>query len=224
MKNKKETNTILKYLLLTIIIICSIFRYKNLFIEPNNVLEVSISNLLYPFSFLLTILILKKTNFKETHKTIINVALVFLIFTILISIMNTIPGNYYSRDVDLSLKELLTPSYFFIKGVPIYIPNLFNILSYTILFYFSHILLVILYEAMEPYTKKFIAFSLAMFIPYALDTICHTTIISTIELVEFNKLIINLTSNFVLVIIFTIIITIIFCLTNIKRKSKITTL
>jgi len=63
-----------------------------------------------------------------------------------------------------------------------------------------------------------------MFIPYALDTICHTTIISTVELVEFNKLIINLTSNFVLVIIFTILITIIFCLTTIKRKSKITTL
>jgi len=180
MKNKKETNTILKYLLLTIIIICSIFRYKTLFIESNNILEVSISNLLYPFSFLLTILILKKSNFKETHKTIINVSVVFLIFTLLISLMNTIPSNYYSRDVDLSLKELLTPTFFLVKGIPIYIPNLFNILSYTILFYFSHILLVILYEAMEPYTKKFIAFILAMFIPYALDTICYTTIVSTV--------------------------------------------
>jgi len=219
MKNKKETNTILKYLLLTIIIICSIFRYKTLFIEPNNVLEVSISNLLYPFSFLLTILILKKSNFKETHKTIINISLVFLIFTLIISIMNTIPGNFYSRDIDLSLKELLTPSYFMIKGTPIYIPNLFNILSYTILFYFSHVLLVILYEAMEPYTKKFIAFSLAMFIPYALDTICYTTIVSTIELIEFNKLILNLTSNFVIVIIYTILITILFTLTSIKKQK-----
>ena len=219
MKNKKETNTILKYLLLTIIIICSIFRYKTLFIESNNILEVSISNLLYPFSFLLTILILKKSNFKETHKTIINVSVVFLIFTLLISLMNTIPSNYYSRDVDLSLKELLTPTFFLVKGIPIYIPNLFNILSYTILFYFSHILLVILYEAMEPYTKKFIAFILAMFIPYALDTICYTTIVSTIELIEFNKLILNLTSNFVIVIIYTILITILFTLTSIKKQK-----
>ena len=221
MKNKKEANNILKYLLLTIIIICSIFRYKTLFIEPNNVLEVSISNLLYPFSYLLTILILKKSNFKETHKTIVNVAIMFLIFTLLISLMNTIPGNYYSREVDLTLKKLLTPTYFLIKGVPIYIPNLFNILSYTILFYFSHILVVILYEAMEPYTKKFIAFSLAMFIPYALDTICYTTIVSTVELIELNKLIINLTSNFVIVIIYTILITIIYSIINlIKNKSK----
>jgi len=224
MKNKKDTSTILKYLLLTVIIICSIFRYKTLFIEPNNVLEVSISNLLYPFSYILTILILKKTNFKETHKTIISVALVFLVFTILVSLMNSIPGNYYSRDIDLWLKEILTPKFFIVNKTAIYIPNLFNILSYTILFYFSHVLLVILYEAMEPYTKKFIAFSLAMFIPYALDTICFTTIISTVELVEFNKLILNLTSNFVVVIIYTIVMTIIFSLTNIKKKSKITTL
>ena len=72
------------------------------------------------------------------------------------------------------------------------------------MFYFSHILIIILYEAMEPFTKKFVAFSLAMFIPYALDTICYTTIVSTIELIDFNKLIINLTSNFVIVIIYNI--------------------
>ena len=219
MKNKKENNSILTYLLLAFIIICSIFRYKTLFIEPNNILEVSISNLLYPFTYLFTILIFKKSSFKETHKTIIKVALVFLIFTIITSIMNTIPGNYYSRDIDLSLKEILTPNYFMFKGIAVYIPNLFNILSYTILFYFSHILVIILYEAMEPFTKKFVAFSLAMFIPYALDTICYTTIVSTIELIDFNKLIINLTSNFVIVIIYTIIITLLFSLTNIKNKK-----
>jgi hypothetical protein len=131
--------------------------------------------------------------------------------------MNTIPGNYFSRDIDLSLKELFTPNFFILNGTPIYIPNLFNILSYTLLFYFSHILVIILYEAMEPYTKKFIAFSLAMFIPYALDTICYTTITTTIEMVEFKKLIINLTSNFVIVIIYTIIITLIYCLTTLKK-------
>lgn len=217
MKNKKENNSILTYLILTFIIICSIFRYKTIFIEPNNVLEISISNLLYPFTYLFTVLIYRKTNFKETHKTIIKIAIAFLIFTLLISLMNTIPGNYYSRDIDLSLKEILTPSYFMINGTPIYIPNLFNILSYTILFYFSHILVVILYEAMEPYTKNFIAFSLAMFIPYALDTICYTTIVSTVEMIEFNKLIINLTSNFVIVIIYTMLISILYCLTTLKK-------
>lgn len=217
MKNKKGTNTILTYLLLTFIIICSIFKYKTVFLEPNNVLEVSISNLLYPFTFLFTILILKKSNFKETHKIIIKTALVFLIFTVILSIMNSIPGSYYTREADLALKNVLTPHYFMIGTTPIYYPDILSTLSFTILFYFSHILVVILYEAMEPYTYKFVAFALAMFIPFALDTICYTTIVSTFENVEFSKLITNLTSNFVLVIIYSIFITLLYLLFTRKK-------
>ena len=70
---------------------------------------------------------------------------------------------------------------------------------------------------MEPFTYKFVAFSLSMFIPYALDTICYTTIISTLDNITFNKLITNLTSNFVLVVLFTIFIT--FINTMYSRKK-----
>ena len=81
MKNKKETNSILSYLLLTIVIICSIYFNKKIYIEPNNILEVSIANLLYPFTFLLTIFIYKKNKFKETHKVIIKTTIIFFIFS-----------------------------------------------------------------------------------------------------------------------------------------------
>ena len=63
-KKGKNTNSFITYLLITFIMICGIFRYKTIFIESNNVLEVSLSNLLYPFTFLFIILICKKTNFK----------------------------------------------------------------------------------------------------------------------------------------------------------------
>ena len=112
MKNKKVNNSFLIYLLLSFIIICSVFKYKTIFIEPNNILEVSISNLLYPFTFLFTILIFKKSNFKEAHKTIIKTTLIFLIFTLVISIMNSIPGSYYTREADLALKNILSPELF----------------------------------------------------------------------------------------------------------------
>ena len=59
-KKGKNTNTFITYLLITFIMICGIFRYKTIFIESNNVLEVSLSNLLYPFTFLFIILICKK--------------------------------------------------------------------------------------------------------------------------------------------------------------------
>lgn len=214
-KKGKNTNTFITYLLITFIMICGIFRYKTIFIESNNVLEVSLSNLLYPFTFLFIILICRKTNFKEAHKVIIKTALIFLIFNLIISIFNSIPGNYYSRDIDLALKQAFTPNYFLINNQPIYYPNIMNLISFTLLYYFSHTLILILYEAMEPYTKKFIAFSLAMFIPYGLDTLCFVTINDVFKTTEFNKMITNLTSNFVIVIIFTIITTIIFTI-----KSK----
>lgn len=214
--NKKgnNSNTFITYLLITFILICGIFRYKTLFIEPNNILSASISNFIYPFTFLFIILINKKNSFKETHKIIIKTALIFLIFNLIISVLNTIPGNYYAREVDLALKQLFTPNYFLIGSRPIYYPDLIHIISFTLLYYFSHTLILILYEAMVPYTKKFIAYALAMFIPYALDSLCFTTINDTVKLIEFDKMIGNLTSNFVLVIIFTIITTIIFSLTK----------
>ncbi len=216
--NKKgtNTNTFITYLLIIFIIICGLFRYKTIYIEPNNVLEVSISNILYPFTFLLIILLNKKTSFKETHKVVIKTSIIFLIFMLLVSIFNSIPGNYYSREIDLALKEVLTPNYFIINKTLIYYPDLLNIISFTLLYYFSHTLILILYEAMEPYTKKFIAYALSMFIPFTLDTLCYISINDVFKEIEFNKMITNLTSNFVIVIIFTIITTIIYSI----KKDK----
>lgn len=217
MKNKKETNVFLTYLLLTFVIICSIYKYKTIFLEPNNVLEISISNLVYPFTFLFTILFFRKNSFKDTHKVIIKTALTVLVFTCIVSLLNSIPGSYFSREADLALKSIFTPNYFMIGSTPIYYPDILSTISFTLLFYFSHILLIILYEAMEPFTYKFVAFSLSMFIPYALDTICYTTITSTFNDVEFTKLITNLTSNFVLVVIYSIIITLLYLLLSSKK-------
>lgn len=221
MKNKKDNNIFLTYLLLTFIIICSIFKYKTMFIDPNNVLEVNVSNLVYPFTFLFTILLFRKSNFKDAHKIIIKITLTVLIFTLVVSLLNSLPGSYYNRETDLALKSVLTPNYFMIGSNPIYYPDILSTLSFTLLFYFSHILLLILYEAMEPYTYKFVAFSLSMFIPYALDTICNTTIIGTFDNIEFTKLITNLTSNFVLVVIYSIFITLLYLLFSRKKvRSK----
>ncbi len=209
---------IYKLLLLTLLIICSIFKLKNIYIEPNNLLEVSLSNILYPFTFLLVILIRNNTNFKETHSTIITLTIIFFIYTILISILGSIPANYNSTNVDLALKASLTPSYFVIFNKAIYFPNILKVLSFSLLFYFSHTIFTILYDAMIPYTKKFIAFSLSMFIPFTLDTICYIVIDDIAKNVEFNKLIIDLTSNFVVVIFSTILISIIYSIK--KERSK----
>jgi predicted DNA-binding protein YlxM (UPF0122 family) len=126
--------------------VCSIFRYKTIYIEPNNILEVSISNFLYPFTFLFIILIYNNDNFKEAHKTIIKTAITFILFIFLVSILNSIPGNYYATETDLALKQVLTPNYFVINNFLVYYPNILNIISFTLLYYFSHVLILILYD------------------------------------------------------------------------------
>lgn len=219
--NKKgiKKSTFITYLLILFIVICGIFRYKNIFIEPNNVLEVSISNIIYPFTFLFIILIYNIIGFKETHKTIIKTTILFILFILFISILNSVPGNYSTREVDMALKTVFTPNHFMIGTNTIYYPNILNVISFTLLFYFSHTLILILYEAMEPYTKKFIAFSLAMFIPFALDTLCYVSINDVFNEIKFETVITHLTSNFIIVIIGTLLMTIIYSIKKVSSKS-----
>lgn len=219
--NKKgiKKSTFITYLLILFIVICGIFKYKNIFIEPNNVLEVSISNIIYPFTFLFIILIYNIIGFKETHKTIIKTTILFILFILFISILNSVPGNYSTREVDMALKTVFTPNHFMIGTNTIYYPNILNVISFTLLFYFSHTLILILYEAMEPYTKKFIAFSLAMFIPFALDTLCYVSINDVFNEIKFETVITHLTSNFIIVIIGTLLMTIIYSIKKVSSKS-----
>lgn len=219
MNEKGKNNTLIShYLLVVFIIICSIFRYKTIYIDPNNTLQASLSSLLYPFTFLFIALILKNSNFRETHKMIIRTSIIFLVFILISSILNTIPGNYYATETDVALKQVLTPNYFIIRDKLIYYPNLINIISFTLIYYFSHTLFLILYEALEKYTSNFITFSLSMFITFTLDIICFVTINDIADSIEFNKFIIDLTTNFVIVIVSTITISFIYSLI-IKSKN-----
>ena len=211
MNKKGNNNGIFLTIILTFfIVLCHIFRTKNIYLEPNHILEASISCIIYPFTFLFTLLINKKIGFNSTHKTIIKSSLLFLLFVILITLLNNITSTKDTIQFDIILKQLFTPNTFIIKNHIFYYPDILSIIVFTLLFYFSHTILVVLYEAMEPFTYSIIAYFLAMFIPYTLDTLCYVTIMDVFKEVEFNKIILHLTSNFVLVIIFTILLTLIF--------------
>ena len=219
-KKGKENNTIITYLLIIFMIICQIFRYKTIYIEPNNVLEISLSNILYPITFIIIILLKNKTNFKETHNSIIKTCILFLIFTLIITLLNIIPANTNGRNIDIAIKQIFTPSYHIFNKYILYYPNIIDLITYTLLFYFSHTIILILYEAIEPYTNTFITYFLSMFIPLTLDSLCFTTINDVFNEIDFNKMIIHLTSNFVIVIISTILLSIIYTIIQKKVRSK----
>ena len=132
------------------------------------------------------------------------------------TISNNITATKDTITINLALKQLFTPQYHIISNYTLYYPDILNIIVFTLLFYFSHTIFLILYEAIEPYTNKVITFFLSMFIPYTLDILCFTTIIDVFKKVEFNDLILHLTSNFVIVIVSTILITLIY---SAKKES-----
>ena len=217
--NKEGNNNYYKYILLTLVLLCVIFRYKNINIEPNKILELSISNIIYPFTFLLTLFIFNKSKFKDAHNNIIKCSLTILVFILIVTILINIPSAHYSKEIDVSLKQIITPNYFFINDTVFYYPNVLDIITYSLLFYFSHTLVMILYEAIRPYTKEFITVALAMFIPYTLDIICQVTIHDTFNGVELNTLITHLTSNFVVIIIGTLLVSTIYTIKKVRTKS-----
>ena len=219
-KEGKNNNTIITYLLIIFMIICQIFRYKTVYIESNKVLEISISNLLYPITFIIILILKNKTDFKEAHNTIIKTCILFLIFMSVISLLNIIPANTNGRQIDMAIKQIFTPSYHIFNKQIIYYPNIIDLITYTLLFYFSHTIMLILYEAMEPYANTFITYFLSMFIPLALDALCFITINDVFNEIEFNTMIIHLTSNFVIVIISTIILSIIYIIIYKKVRFK----
>lgn len=209
-EGNKSYNSFCAYLLILFVILCQIFRYKTIYLEPNHILESSISNIIYPFTFLFIIIIHKKSDFKNTHKVVINTTLLFILFMLFITLINNITSSAGSIKFDIALKQLFTPYNHIIHGYIYYYPDILNIIIFALLFYFSHTIILILYEAIEFYTNKIITFFLSMFIPYTLDTLCYTAIIDIFKQIDFNKLILDLTSNFVIVIIFTILITLIY--------------
>ena len=211
--NKKGNNnySFCLYLLLLFIILCQLFRYKIIYLEPNHILESSISNILYPFTFLFTVLLFKKLDFKNSHRIIIKTAFFYLLFVLFLTLITNITANSNSIKLDVLLKQLFTPNNIVINKHIYYYPDILNIIIFSLLFYFSHTVFLILYEAISIYTNKFITFFLSMFIPYTLDTLCYTSITEIFKQVDFNTLILHLTSNFVIVITFTILTTILYC-------------
>ena len=218
MNKEGNNNAFVNYIFIISIILCQIFRYKMFYIEPNHILETNITNIIYPFTFILILLYRNKTSFKEAHYGIIKTCFIFMVFMLAVSLLNIIPSSSSSMNTDMALKQIFTPNSFTLNKYMFYYPSIINILSYTLLFYFSHTIMIILYEAMEPYTNKFINCALSMFIPLTLDTLCFTTINDVFNEIEFNTMILHLTSNFVIVIISTLLLSFIYTLINKKNK------
>ncbi|MFA7120435.1 MAG: hypothetical protein WC277_03065 [Bacilli bacterium] len=206
-------------LLIIVLLITLIFKNKSILIAP--VLEVSISIFLYSFTFLILGYILTKYNYQEAKKAI-KISIIFiLLFLLIVSILNNIPGNAES-EINQALLNIFTPYNISILGQNIYIFDL-SILLILLIYYITHNIFISIDDTLNTITNKYLSFGISIFIAFIIDTMfmVPTLYIKDIyytNLVAFD-IIKYLTANFMVLIIMSLLSLLIYTLIFQKKKN-----
>ena len=209
-------------LLFMVLLISFIFINKYIYIAPN--LNVNIGLFLYPFTYLLTYIIYNKTNITNTKQTIYFNFKLIIIFYLIISILNTIEGTLSSSLVTDSLRVVFTPNFIYTNNIYIYYPDIVNLLTYIVIYFITHYIFIVTYEAIKDSTNYLLGFTLAIFISFILNQMLYTPLVNIRNLInntlKYNTLIEMMTANFIVVIFTSIIIIIIYLIYYKKHNSK----
>ena len=209
MKKNIKTKTNFSNLTLFILILISyIFYEKFIYLAPN--LNISISMLIYPITFLITANILKKYGITETKKTIKLTSLSLIIFIIISCILCSVESITTTNIISNNLREILTPNNIAFNNIIIYYPKILFTSIFIIVFTLSHYIFTILYEIINNNSNYIIAFLLSFIIAFLLDRIIFIPIVNinnllnnTINIIDLIK---SLTANFIIVIFSSVIL------------------
>lgn len=210
MKNKNYTTIIFIFILLSFILINTNITILN---KP-----LSIGLILYSITYYITYIIIEKINIKEYKNILKQVIKYILIFYTIITIINSL--NITPKE---SIINIFTPNYIIINNYNIYYPNILNLILYLLTFYFTHYIFYIIYEVTKPESNYIIAFIISILISFILDQILYTTtsniyiIISNID--KYKDFLTTLTSNLMVTLLTSIILTPLTIITNKKTKK-----
>ena len=221
-KSMKKGPSNLSVILIILLIISIIFKDKYIYLAPS--LSVSISSFIYAFTFLIPILIMNWTKFKDAKNIIRISTKAILLFIVITTILCTITGNLDSIDVDNSLRNIFTPNNLVISNFNIYYPDL-NFLGIILIYFFSHNILISIYETLINYTNIYLSYSIAVFISFIIDTMFMIPVIHIKDIYYTNmnmlEIVKYLTGGFMVVIFTSLIMTVIFAFyTNAKQKKS----
>lgn len=218
MKKGPLTLSVIHIIFLSLAII---FKDKYIYLAPT--LSVSISLFIYAFTFLFPVLIINWSKLKDAKNLIKISTKAMFLFILIITILSSISGNIDTEHIDSALKLIFTPNSININNIIIHYPNL-NIIGIIITYYFSHTILISVFEALKEYTTKYLSFSFSIFIAFIIDTmfmvsLMHITDIYYASIVMLD-IIKYLTAAFMVVIFTSLIMILIFTLyTHFKEKS-----
>lgn len=216
--NKKVLTYII--LLAFSLLLSIIVSDKLLYIAPH--LTISASLLAYAFTFLFTAKLNEETNINNTKNILKKIVIGVLIFYLFMIVINSISGMTSTKEVTESLRNIFTPNKLVIKSISIYYPNLISLISAVLIFYLTHNIFSITFEITKDYTSKTISFIISILISFIIDQMIYISVTSFIPLykesIKLTNYIENLTASFIIIILTSIIMTIIYSI--IQKRSK----
>ena len=169
---KKINNT--SSILIIFLILCYTFQGKIINIAPS--LNISISLLLYPLTFILTLIIYQKHGILESKKSIILSVLLLFTYILISSLLCNISSISSENAVSESLRNVFTPQNTTLYNLHIYYPNILNTFLFIIVYTLSHYIFIVLYDGIKDNSNKYIGLILSLLIASILDQIMYLPI------------------------------------------------
>ena len=211
MKGKNFNYTLLLFIL---ILISYLFNLINVNIYNNSSLSIGV--IFYSLTYLVTFKMIKKNKISDNKKILFSSVLYFLLFFVLTTILCQFNSE---NDLLVSLRNVFTPTSYVIT---FYYPDVYKIIIYLLVYFFSHYIFMITYDVSEINTGYLVGFLVSMLIGFILDQMLYTTIyylpdiiMSNLTLIDFLK---TLTSNFIVTLLSSIILLIFVPILNINKK------
>lgn len=214
MKGKNFNYTLLLFIL---ILISYLFNLINVNVYNNSSLSIGV--IFYSLTYLVTFKMIKKNKISDNKKILFSSVLYLLLFFVLTTILCQFNSE---NDLLVSLRNVFTPTSYAINNFTFYYPDVYKIIIYLLVYFFSHYIFMITYDVSEINTGYLVGFLVSMLIGFILDQMLYTTIyylpdiiMSNLTVIDFLK---TLTSNFMVTLISSIILLIFVPMLNINKK------
>ena len=206
---KKDSTPAFLTGLLTILLIASYIFIPKVY-SPANHIYINGSILVYPLTFLIITIMLKKYTFTEVRKSIYTSSALFLLFLLIMCIGITPKANTDSTNYNIVIQFLFANNNYKIGEFNLFYPVLCQVFGVIVPYFISHLLYATLYVALISYTLNYLAVLLSLFIAYIIDRSLYVTIYFANDLLNnpdiFNTYIKYLTSEYIAAILMVVII------------------
>lgn len=214
MKGKNFNYTLLLFIL---ILISYLFNLINVNVYNNSSLSIGV--IFYSLTYLVTFKMMKKNKISDNKKILFSSVLYFLLFFVLTTVLCQFNSE---NNLLVSLRNVFTPESHEFNNFTIYFPDVYKIIIYLLIYFFSHYIFMVTYDVSEINTGYLVGFLVSMLIGFILDQMLYTTIYYLPEVIMNNLTILdflkNLTANFIITLFSSIFLLIFVPILNINKK------